>query len=81
MRWTVVLLIRSVGVTNDTVAYFEASDTGADFDDLAGGVDAEDAGVFEPGEHHLTHVLDEPVEWIDGYGALGGASRVSVPSS
>lgn len=70
MRWLVVLLIRSIRVADDAVADFEASDAGADLDDLAGCVEAENERVFEPAEHHFAHVLDYPVDWIDGHGAL-----------
>lgn len=35
-------------MTDDAVAYFEASDAGADLDDFAGGVEAEDEGMLDP---------------------------------
>ena len=70
MRWAVVRLIRSGRVADDALAYFEAGDAGADLDNFASGVEAEDEWVLDPGEHHFAHVLDYPVNRIDGYGAL-----------
>ena len=79
MCWAVVLLICSVGVADDSIAYFEAGDARADLDDFPGSVKAEDKWVLERGKHHLAHVLDYPVNWVDSHCALR-ILRFSVPS-
>ena len=52
--WTVVFFVGAVGVADDAVAGFEAGDVGTDFDDFAGGVVAEDEGMFDPGERYCS---------------------------
>ncbi len=60
-------------MADDSIADFETGDARADFYDLAGCVDAEDEWVFEPRKHEFAHVLDDPVDWVDGHGALSGS--------
>jgi hypothetical protein len=53
----VVLLTYSNCMANNAIAYFETSDGRADLDNLTRDVGTEHKWIFDPGEHHVAHVL------------------------
>lgn len=63
-------LVHADGVADDAVADVEARHAFADFDDLPGEVAAHYEGVFDPAEHHVARFLLDPVERVDGDGAV-----------
>lgn len=63
-------LVHADGVAEDAVADLEARYALAYLDDFPGEIAAHYERVFDPAEHHVARVLLDPVERVDGDGAV-----------
>ncbi|GFF53338.1 hypothetical protein IFM46972_09758 [Aspergillus udagawae] len=58
------------GASEDSVAYLEPLDVGADLDYFAGNIGAEDEGVFDISSDRRSNELQHPVEGVNGHGGV-----------
>ena len=70
LSYAVVLFVNPNGMANDTITDAESLDRGTDFKNLAGYIGAQDVGVFDPGGGKGTGHHENPIDRVDGYGAI-----------